>query len=56
MPQCTCYICLALTFGRTKSELNLEKILNISWAFRAVAKRSLRREMIWFSTRATRSL
>jgi hypothetical protein len=36
--------------------LNFENTLNISLAFLAVPSRSLRREMIWFSTLATRSL
>lgn len=44
------------TLGRTKSALNFEKTRNISFALRAVPSLSRRRAIIWFSTRATRSL
>jgi hypothetical protein len=44
------------TFGLTNSALNFENTRNISLALRAVPRRSRSREMIWFSTRDTRSL
>lgn len=44
------------TLGRTNRALNLEKTRNISLALRAVPSRSRKREIIWFSTRATRSV
>jgi len=44
------------TFGRTNNALNFEKTRNISFAFRAVPRRSLSLAMIWFSTLETRSL
>ena len=53
---CLRKICADRTFGRTNNALNFENTRNISLALRAVPRRSRSREMIWFSTRDTRSL